>query len=180
MFCPKCGYKNPDDARFCGKCGEMLPVIDEAFSDQNDELTQPTEIMHGAVSEDKHVTENNSYVTERVSSRTTHMAEAPETGDQAIGTGSDDDTEGMNSNSGSWRVPPAGQGDTGAQNKNSSPRQNPYYIPPAEVLNEGLRQKEDEVPENNTALIILIIVLITLIILVGIFAFAYMNGILDI
>ena len=33
---------------------------------------------------------------------------------------------------------------------------------------------------NNTARIILIIVLVTLIILVGIFAFAYMKGILDI
>jgi uncharacterized membrane protein YvbJ len=25
MFCPKCGDKNPDDARFCGSCGETLP-----------------------------------------------------------------------------------------------------------------------------------------------------------
>ena len=45
MFCPKCGYKNPDDARFCGKCGEMLPAPDEDFNGQDDEFTQPTEII---------------------------------------------------------------------------------------------------------------------------------------
>lgn len=180
MFCPKCGYKNPDDARFCGKCGEMLPVIVETISDQNDELTQPTEIINEAVSEDKHETVNNGYVAERVSSRTTNMEKPPETVNQAIGTGSDDDTEGMNSNAVSWHVPPAGQGDFAAQNINSAARQNQYYIPPAEVLDEGTRQQENEDPENNTALIILIIVLVTLIILVGIFAFAYMKGILDI
>jgi uncharacterized membrane protein YvbJ len=26
MFCPKCGEKNPEDARFCGKCGAPLPA----------------------------------------------------------------------------------------------------------------------------------------------------------
>jgi len=24
MFCPKCGSENPDDARFCGNCGEAF------------------------------------------------------------------------------------------------------------------------------------------------------------
>ena len=104
----------------------------------------------------------------------------PEAGNQDSGTEATTATEGINSNPGTWRVPPAGQSDTGAQNINSAHAQNLYYIPPAEVMPSGPRQKEVEVPENNTALIILIIVLITLIILVGIFAFAYMNGILDI
>ncbi len=26
MYCPKCGEKNPNDARFCGNCGAALPV----------------------------------------------------------------------------------------------------------------------------------------------------------
>lgn len=24
MQCPKCGFENPDDAKFCGKCGEPV------------------------------------------------------------------------------------------------------------------------------------------------------------
>ena len=181
MFCPKCGYKNPDDARFCGKCGEMLPAPDEDFNGQDDEFTQPTEIMLGDVNDNAPAAVSDA--TERVFSKTAQQAEAPrvpETGNQESGTEATTATEGINSNPGTWRVPPAGQSDTGAQNINSAHAQNPYYIPPAEVMPSGPRQKEDEVPENNTALIILIIVLITLIILVGIFAFAYMNGILDI
>lgn len=27
MYCPKCGEKNPDEARFCGNCGAPLPGI---------------------------------------------------------------------------------------------------------------------------------------------------------
>lgn len=181
MFCPKCGYKNPDDARFCGKCGEMLPAPDEDFNGQDDEFTQPTEIMLGDVNDNAPAAVSDA--TERVFSKTAQQAEAPrvpETGNQESGTEATTATEGINSAPGSWRVSPAGQSDTGAQNINSAPAQNPYYIPPASVISDGTRQKEVEVPENNTALIILIIVLITLIILVGIFAFAYMNGILDI
>jgi ribosomal protein L40E len=26
MFCPKCGEKNPDDSRFCSKCGAALVI----------------------------------------------------------------------------------------------------------------------------------------------------------
>lgn len=26
MYCPHCGDKNPDDARFCGNCGKPLPA----------------------------------------------------------------------------------------------------------------------------------------------------------
>lgn len=28
MFCPKCAFENPDEAKFCGKCGEALPIKD--------------------------------------------------------------------------------------------------------------------------------------------------------
>ena len=27
MYCPKCGFKNSDEMRFCGQCGQELPVI---------------------------------------------------------------------------------------------------------------------------------------------------------
>ena len=27
MKCPKCRFDNPDEARFCGKCGERLSLI---------------------------------------------------------------------------------------------------------------------------------------------------------
>lgn len=181
MFCPKCGYKNPDDARFCGKCGEMLPAPDEVLNDQNDEPLQPTEIMLGDVNDNAPAAVSDA--TERVFSKTAHQEEAPkvpEIGNQDRGMEAAAATEGINSNPGTWRVPAAEQSDTGAQNTNSAHAQNPYYIPPATVISDRTPQKEDEIPENNTALIILIIVLITLIILVGIFAFAYMNGILDI
>ena len=26
MYCPKCGQQNPDEAQFCGNCGENLPT----------------------------------------------------------------------------------------------------------------------------------------------------------
>jgi len=26
MFCPNCGETNPDEARFCGKCGRTMPA----------------------------------------------------------------------------------------------------------------------------------------------------------
>jgi uncharacterized membrane protein YvbJ len=26
MFCPKCGQQNPDEAKFCGKCGAAVSV----------------------------------------------------------------------------------------------------------------------------------------------------------
>lgn len=32
MFCPKCGTKNPDDGRFCRKCGTGLENVSEALS----------------------------------------------------------------------------------------------------------------------------------------------------
>ena len=27
MFCPKCGQQNPDEAKFCGSCGAVLPNL---------------------------------------------------------------------------------------------------------------------------------------------------------
>ena len=73
MFCPKCGYKNPDDARFCGKCGEMLPAPDEDFNGQDDEFTQPTEIMLGDVNDNAPAAVSDA--TERVFSKTAQQAE---------------------------------------------------------------------------------------------------------
>ncbi len=35
MFCPKCGTKNPDDGRFCRKCGTNLGNVSTALSDNN-------------------------------------------------------------------------------------------------------------------------------------------------
>ncbi len=29
MFCPKCAEANPDDAKFCGKCGNEMPTASE-------------------------------------------------------------------------------------------------------------------------------------------------------
>jgi uncharacterized membrane protein YvbJ len=29
MFCPECGSENPDDASFCGACGEKFDVVNE-------------------------------------------------------------------------------------------------------------------------------------------------------
>ena len=26
MFCPNCGVRNPDEAKFCSGCGKPLPV----------------------------------------------------------------------------------------------------------------------------------------------------------
>lgn len=35
MYCPACGEKNPDDARFCGSCSERLeaPVVETPADD---------------------------------------------------------------------------------------------------------------------------------------------------
>lgn len=32
MFCPKCGIENPDDGKFCRKCGSDLRLIADAMS----------------------------------------------------------------------------------------------------------------------------------------------------
>lgn len=127
MFCPNCGNENPDDARFCGKCGTPLPVMEEEHRNQDKEATPAA------------------------------------------------DTVKMISNTESWKVEPANQS---IRDADPAPGRNPYYIPPATVLPKTGSQ-EEEAAENNTALIIIIIVLITLIILVGIFAFAYMRGYID-
>ena len=31
MFCPKCGVKNPDDGKFCRKCGTDLNLVSDAI-----------------------------------------------------------------------------------------------------------------------------------------------------
>jgi hypothetical protein len=32
MFCPKCGTKNPDDGKFCRKCGTDLEIVADAIT----------------------------------------------------------------------------------------------------------------------------------------------------
>ncbi|MDH3530639.1 MAG: zinc-ribbon domain-containing protein, partial [Acidobacteriota bacterium] len=32
MFCPKCGTKNPDDGKFCRKCGTDLAPVTQMLS----------------------------------------------------------------------------------------------------------------------------------------------------
>ena len=27
MYCAKCGFENPDEARFCGKCAALMPRV---------------------------------------------------------------------------------------------------------------------------------------------------------
>ena len=36
MFCPKCGTKNPDDGKFCRKCGTDLAVVSQAIGNESD------------------------------------------------------------------------------------------------------------------------------------------------
>ena len=35
MECPKCNHENPDEAKFCGKCGEKLSLICSKCSSEN-------------------------------------------------------------------------------------------------------------------------------------------------
>lgn len=44
MYCPKCGEKNPDDARFCGSCGAPIPTsVAEAEKGREVEPTERRE-----------------------------------------------------------------------------------------------------------------------------------------
>lgn len=36
MFCPKCGVKNPDDGKFCRKCGTDLNLVSDAIEGKID------------------------------------------------------------------------------------------------------------------------------------------------
>ena len=40
MFCPKCGTKNPDDGKFCRKCGTDLSPVSEALSGKSPNYTK--------------------------------------------------------------------------------------------------------------------------------------------
>jgi uncharacterized membrane protein YvbJ len=42
MYCPKCGQQNPEEAKFCGKCGAAISVAATA---------QPVHAAPGAASE---------------------------------------------------------------------------------------------------------------------------------
>lgn len=41
MFCPKCGTRNPDHAKYCFKCGSSFPNVKK--SNINDEKLKPLE-----------------------------------------------------------------------------------------------------------------------------------------
>ena len=43
MFCPKCGSENPDDARFCGSCGESLSTAHDAPASTSGEVSKVIE-----------------------------------------------------------------------------------------------------------------------------------------
>ena len=40
MFCPKCGSTIPDDALFCGECGQQAAIRPETDSKENTENTK--------------------------------------------------------------------------------------------------------------------------------------------
>ena len=41
MKCPKCHFENPDDTRFCGKCGTQLPSLEEISVSTTETLSAP-------------------------------------------------------------------------------------------------------------------------------------------
>ncbi len=43
MYCPKCGKENPEDARFCGNCGEDLSIIVEETANKQPEIVNKKE-----------------------------------------------------------------------------------------------------------------------------------------
>ncbi|MCK4264616.1 MAG: zinc ribbon domain-containing protein, partial [Candidatus Aminicenantes bacterium] len=49
MKCPKCHFENPDDTRFCGKCGTQLPLPEEVTVPHTETLQTPTkELTRGS------------------------------------------------------------------------------------------------------------------------------------
>src|SRR5437762_12705613 len=43
MYCPKCGSQNPDDLKFCTRCGTNLAVVSDALSGKFDHVDVPHE-----------------------------------------------------------------------------------------------------------------------------------------
>ena len=41
MKCPKCNFDNPEDTRFCGKCGTQLPLSEEISVSRTKTLQTP-------------------------------------------------------------------------------------------------------------------------------------------
>jgi hypothetical protein len=41
MYCPRCGSKNPDDARYCIACGDRIPVVPAPMEQAPPDQQQP-------------------------------------------------------------------------------------------------------------------------------------------
>lgn len=44
MFCTQCGARNPDDAHFCGKCGNAIPQHDDVSEAAGTQTTDPSSV----------------------------------------------------------------------------------------------------------------------------------------
>jgi hypothetical protein len=45
VYCPECGYNNPESARFCAKCGAALVVPDEGEQTQTFPVGEPADSL---------------------------------------------------------------------------------------------------------------------------------------
>ena len=46
MFCAECGVENPDDARFCGECGQSLKAAEFKTKPEPDNVTKVVDLDH--------------------------------------------------------------------------------------------------------------------------------------
>jgi len=45
VYCPECGYNNPESARFCAKCGASLIAVEEGEQTQTFAIGDPSDSM---------------------------------------------------------------------------------------------------------------------------------------
>lgn len=50
MFCAECGVENPDDAGFCGECGQSLKVSEFKTKPEPDVITRVVDLDHTGTS----------------------------------------------------------------------------------------------------------------------------------
>ena len=53
VYCPECGYSNPEAAHFCAKCGAALVVPDEGESTESFTVPEPPESLDPIVQADE-------------------------------------------------------------------------------------------------------------------------------